>query len=333
MVLGVPMHNELSKGHLHLQLENALAIGYDEIVILDDSSTDGSWEALEEYRKNYDNIHLINNKHNSILSKGVNRWKVVIEKCAEFKPDWINVRAGDHTYSYPAFKDGPNMFRSQLEKFFDEGINLVHLKQLHLWRSDWWYRIDSRWGGRKYLYCDFIWRYNKKFRFHRHIKSQMHIKMYIPDKLGFKKVRKAPINRGLGDSHIVIFHHGMSTHEKIVNKFKWYMTAASRVPAICPNMPSPKKGRMPGPNGWKRLAGYGVLHEFGIKLKKVRNIWFKDDVPKDVKPPKIESLSEIIKEYSPRIARQYQDLYDKKIKGKVFHYHDDQTVSLSPNIE
>ena len=48
IVLGVPMRNELEKGHLHSQLENALKISYDDIVVLDDGSTDGTWDVLQE---------------------------------------------------------------------------------------------------------------------------------------------------------------------------------------------------------------------------------------------------------------------------------------------
>jgi len=56
VVLGVGMYNEIDYGpHVWLQMEDALAMDYDDIVILDDGSTDGTWDVLEEYSRKYNN--------------------------------------------------------------------------------------------------------------------------------------------------------------------------------------------------------------------------------------------------------------------------------------
>ena len=50
VVLGVTMHNEIDYGpHVYRQLDDALEMKYDDIVVLDDGSTDGTWDVLKEY--------------------------------------------------------------------------------------------------------------------------------------------------------------------------------------------------------------------------------------------------------------------------------------------
>lgn len=78
IVLGMACYNEML--HIERKLERVLNMDYnDEIVILDDGSTDGTWAVINDYASKFKNIHAYRNSANSILSHGQNRWKTLYD--------------------------------------------------------------------------------------------------------------------------------------------------------------------------------------------------------------------------------------------------------------
>ena len=317
IVLGVPLVNELSKGHLHMQVENALKVGYDEIVFLDDGSTDGTWEVLKEYERKYSHIHAFRNDQNSVLSKGMNRWMKVAELCSKYEPDWINHRACDHLFSSSAFKHTENLLRKQLERFYNEDVHVVAVPEVHLWRSEWWYRTDSHWGhAATHDVVNLIWRYNPNYAFEgEFIASGMHVGRHLPNNFGVKHPRVIGINNSLSlkpPLPIVMLHYGYSSHEKIAQKFKWNMKTAQHIKNRALGMPSPKN--MPRPDTWHHYNGYKAAYELMISLKKVSALWYDVPIP-DIDAPSIRSLYEAVREYNPEVAEQYKILFEARFGG------------------
>ena len=97
IVLAVTTFNEIA--HVNLQLDNALEMGcYSEIVVLDDGSSDGTWDVLKQYAKKHNNIHVYRNEVNSVINKGKNRWAQISELVKPYAPTWVNNRACDIIY-------------------------------------------------------------------------------------------------------------------------------------------------------------------------------------------------------------------------------------------
>jgi glycosyltransferase involved in cell wall biosynthesis len=113
IVLNITAYNE--EPMMAKQLDNALELKcHDHIVVLDDGSTDGTWDILQQYVRKHNNIHVFRNEKNSILFGGENRWKTVLRHAEQFEPTWINNRATDILFSYSAkdkfkWKTGANL--------------------------------------------------------------------------------------------------------------------------------------------------------------------------------------------------------------------------------
>ena len=125
LILAVSMYNEVEYGpHVRVQLDDALEMNcYDQIVVLDDGSTDGTWDVLQEYRRKHNNIHIFRNEKNSILNHGENKFKTLYDKVETFGPDWIQVRAADVIFSDPA----KNLYRKTILELDDKGVNFIGL--------------------------------------------------------------------------------------------------------------------------------------------------------------------------------------------------------------
>ena len=314
IVLGVPLVNELSRGHLHIQVENALKVGYDEIIFLDDGSTDGTWEALKKYETQHDHIHIFKNDQNSVLSKGSNRWMKVAELCSRYEPDWVMHRACDHLLSCSAFKHTDNLFRKQLEKYLNEAVTVISVPEVHLWRSEWWYRTDLHWGhAATHDVLSLIWKYNPMYSFSGEFKhSGMHAGRHLPNYFGVKSPEVRGINADLSSKAplpIVVLHYGYSSYEKIATKFKWNMKTAQVIGKRALGMPSPD--RMPLPETWNQFNGYKAAYELSLELERVPQSWFEEKVP-NAPFPEMKSLYDVVYTYDPRIAERYRILFNNR---------------------
>lgn len=313
IVLAVTMHNEIDYGpHVWIQMDHALEMDYDDIVVLDDCSTDGTYDVLKEYESKYKNIHVFRNNENSILNKGEKRWKTLTDHCAKFKPDWINYRAADQIYC-PALK---NNFRKVMEWFHNKRCDIINIPLIHLWRCETWYRIDRVWGNDFRNHTKFqLWRFNPKYKYNV-TTAKLHQGGHLPH---VRKRRDVclPINlyNGIKSPHLkeddppwpfVIFHLGHTTHEKKETKFRW--TVQASINSV--GMPS----KIPSPENWLKFNGYKGFYEFDIDLKPVEEVWYDGNPPKIEQKPEVKPFTKVISEFDNKIAKKYEKLYIEKIK-------------------
>lgn len=245
---------------------------------------------------------------------------ILTDYCTKFNPTWINVRSADQIYSCASFKEGKNLLRKRLEMLLDNDVRLVPLPEVHLWRSDWWYRADKEWGSAaKDGGVVHIWRYHPKYEFRteKYKVAGMHVGHHRPNYLGVDNPKVCGVNSSDLDGGfpwpIVILHYGHSSHEKLAQKFEWMMQAAKASGKRSLGMPSPEN--MPDPESWGYYNGYKSVFEYEITLKKVEQIWFEELIPNEPKPA-IESLYDVISKYNIQKAEKYKIFFDTKIKEK-----------------
>lgn len=319
IALGIPMYNELEKGHLHETLDNALAVGFDYIIVLDDGSTDDTWVVLQDYAVRYKNIKVFRNKQNSVIYKGKNRWKFIVDKIALLNPDWVVIRAADQIYSYSATIAGGDNFRKRLTEYYHKGIEMVTIPLAHLWRSRSWYRIDDVWGKDILTHSKApIWRFDVNYSYKGRETTGTHKGWHHPTSFGYGKQRvlkKAPINKGKFDSwNVVVLHLGHSTHISKVLKFKWSMEAAAANAKNGRSITMPPPDNMPPVSSWLMYDGYKGFYEFNMRIKEVNPLWFPGGTKFDAEFPIPQSLYYTILEYNQQRAKEYLILYEKSYR-------------------
>jgi hypothetical protein len=311
LILAVAMYNETE--HAAMQLDNALKMGiYDEIVVLDDASIDGTRDILEEYRRKFNNIHVFRNKNNSILSHGENRWKTLSELIRDnnYLPDWVHIRAADVLCPIKYAKNLKDRIESQPPQVCYMGAPYICL-----WRSLGWYRVDGDWGGWAYNNNMMVfWRYNKNFSWSPNASAAgFHTGNDVPTDLGFNPSLGSGLLSPITKPPLFgLIHYGTCSHRKMENRFRWNMHAASASAEIGKNMGIPVPAAMPEVVGWIHFNGYKMVYEFDIVLAPSRPDWFDGDANFTFEPmPKIESFYEVIKEFNPVRAEEYKRLFEQ----------------------
>lgn len=328
IVIGIPTFNDSE--FIDGSVENLVRTGFDDIVYLDDGSTDDTYDKLVAYKEKYPQIHIIQNKENSILTQGENKWKVVAEYCRTLNPDWIIIRATDQLLSADCFQDTKDALRKRLEFLWENPNNiLVHFPVVHLWRSDYWYRVDGNWGysANNHISAS-CWRNDVEW-YYPEVKAGVHLGAHRPvikdsitiedtysKKVSTKK-RGKTITRTIRsdkkvirindsevpeDFSIVVLHRGMSSHELLVRKLEQQIAYGNNDKII-------KKEIHPIGNikHFKKMAysnGLKVADEKGLVLKKVNQCWYDYDTTSFEKP-EIKSLFPILNKYNPRLAVNY----------------------------
>jgi glycosyltransferase involved in cell wall biosynthesis len=293
IAVGIPVYNDSI--FLERSIQNCLDIGYDNVVYLNDGSTDDSYDKLIELTTGYDHIKVINSNKNSVLSASKNRWEVVAEECKKFNPDWIMVRAVDEILSHPAQK----LFKNNLYELDETGVNMVVFNYKHLWRSNWWYRADTFWAGHHSIS---LWKNNTGWKFN--YGTGMHIGSHRPNFMTVKDViRNINLKK---EDEIVVIHYGMSSHDLLARKLDYQINTSLKIKKRAVGMPN----HVPHPNVWNHFNGYKVAYERNITLEKVKQIWFKDLVPESPKP-EIKSLYAIVKKYDLAVAEEYAKIYGR----------------------
>ncbi len=130
------IYNEITSGHLKRCLDHYSKI-CDEIVILDDASTDGSYELAREYTG-----HVLRNESN-VWDKDLetqNKAKL-LEKTLELKPDWIISFDADEVYEKKV--EERTFLENMLRWASAKEINSLSFNWYHLWLSESWYRTDK----------------------------------------------------------------------------------------------------------------------------------------------------------------------------------------------
>jgi glycosyltransferase involved in cell wall biosynthesis len=322
IVLGITMRNEVMYGpHVEWQLDDALEMDYDDIVVLDDGSTDSTWEILKEYESKNKHLHVFRTEKNSVLDDaGKNRWMTLVGHMSTFNPTWINVRAADQIYSSFYKKN----IRKVLKYFLEKKVHMVLYPLVHLWRSESWYRDDRVWGNdlRKHTKRQ-VWRYNPKYKYKDIQKNAvLHRGGHIPADMGFKeKIKHANVNNYFEDDSIdgvekffpiIVLHYGHTTHVKKDAKFRLSMQQAGSEHSL--GMPG--SSEMPLPSRWLAFNGYKGFYEFDMELKPAPALWFEEGYEVGPKPePK--SFYETILEYNKKAAEEYKILFDKAFKKEI----------------
>jgi glycosyltransferase involved in cell wall biosynthesis len=301
IVLAVTTYNEIA--HVNLQLDNALEMGcYSEIVVLDDGSSDGTWDVLKQYAKKHNNIHVYRNEVNSVINKGKNRWAQISELVKPYAPTWVNNRACD--IIYPA--NNSDIFVSQLKKFSEMPVYKVAIPFVNLWRSEGWYRSDGVWGQWANSHQMVVmWKYDKNFKWKdKHLSAGMHRGFAIPSSINPKKM--VSLNSGIDRPWpLPGLHFDMSTHDKLVKRFREMMALAEAGNAVL----MPPARNMPSVSSWSGFNGYKVFYEFNAQFMACPSLW---GLPVVSKKPKIESLYDVIKDYNKQRAEEYKRLYERR---------------------
>ena len=316
IILALTVRDEIKYGrHIFMQLDDAVRRDYDEIVVLDDGSRDGTWDVLQEYARKYNHIHIKRNEINSILAKGENRWITLIRECEKYHPTWIHFRACDQLHS----KLFNEKMREIVTYFHEHGAWLIKIPLVHLWRSEGWFRYDDVWlqdyvnHSRRQL-----WRFYKDYEYNpNRTIAAFHLGGHLPNKISPYNITptyniNSYFNQTSPKHHwrIVVLHYGHTTHEKKEVKFRLTMEAASN--GISYGCPPPDD--MPHPKYWLRYNGYKGFHEFNLHLRKIPQIWF--DRPVNYAMPEIKSFYKVIAEYRVDRAQEYQSLFEMN-KDKI----------------
>lgn len=303
IAVGIPVFNDSM--FVKQSVQNCLDVGYDRVVYLDDGSTDNTYELLQEYTDAYSHITVLKNSANTVYSASGNRWEICALECQKCNPDWIMSRAADECLSANAFKSGDNLLRKNLDWLDKQGFNYINFNYIDLWRSLWWYRVDGFWGHRKSVSC---WKNKVGWSFTAPY-GKIHVGAHRPTKL-HTKINEHNINPQ-DNKELVVLHYGMSSHDLIVRKLKYQLDTAYKIKENAVNVPT----QVPSIKHWEHFNGYKIGHEFFIQLVKVDPKWFINEIP-DVAAPDIISLSSVIKEYDPVVAREYDSVLERVFRKK-----------------
>ncbi len=293
IAVGIPVYNDTI--FIEKSVKNCLDMEYDHVVYLDDGSTDNSYEHLMDLTDSYDHIKVLRNKENSVLAASGNRWETVAEECRKFDPDWIMVRATDELLSYNTV----STLKDKISLLDSNGVNMVVFNYIHLWRSEWWHRVDDFWGGHHSIS---LWKNATGWKFN--YGSGIHLGGHRPNHMDVKDVVHN-IN-DVDPRDIVVLHYGMSSHDLLSMKFDYQIKTSLDIGSRAAGMPS----YVPSPITWKYINGYKIAHEKGIQLKKVDTKWFNCPIPDEPKP-EIQSLYDIINKYSKQVAEEYAKIYGR----------------------
>jgi len=260
-------------------------------------------------------VHVFRNETNSILGNSTNRHVVLLNHAEKFHPDWVQLRAADVIFSHGA-KD---LYRSQVEMLDNRGVGLISFPYVHLWRSNYWYRVDGIWGKQAASHTQStLWKFNKNYKWKEsHKVASFHQGTNRPSDLGFgKNVTVGGINTDIPKPWpIVLLHLGHTTHKKKEVKFIYTMEKAKLTAKMGRASAVPPPAAMPSPSNWLNYNGYKGFHEFNIKLEKVPQIWFEEPIPDTIKPVP-ESFFNVINKYNPKAAKEYQELFNRTFGGK-----------------
>lgn len=308
ITLGVPVYND--REFLAMSIQNALDMGYENVVYLDDGSTDGSYGMLKKMTKPYKHMHVKRTRKNSVNNIKENRWYKLAKYCREFDTDWIMVRAADEIFSYGA----GDLIREKLDDFHKDYVNIVKFPRADLWRSEYWFRYDKI---ERYTYLmqvnDSCWnnRLNWDFRGDWRI-TGFHKGAHKPNWWGVgSRVERLFNPIGSDPYDVVILHYGMSSHDRIADKLDYQMKTVDLIKGGTNIMPT---DQMPSVYDWWHINGYRIAYEFTTALKPVSQKWYKDPLPEPLPVPEFKSLYKVIAKYNKPRAKEYKELFGRAFK-------------------
>lgn len=165
----------------------------DEIVILDNGSTDGTLEMYSNFTKVVEIIHTVG------FDEG--RDKIMLHEAAKKrKPDWILWLDGDEVFE-------PALNRSVLEGYMSSSFTLVSFRMNHFWLSTKKFRVDGNFYAYTLAPMPRMW---------KNLQGT-----YFSD----KKIHNGGIRGLKGKSKVSIYrilHYGYTDKHKVDSKVKLY---------------------------------------------------------------------------------------------------------------
>jgi len=282
-----PCYNESSNGHLDRFLINIPKV-VDGLVLLDDASTDDSLEKMREATP-----HVLVNKKNMFVFEQKNT-KLLIDKALEVYPDLTHILTLniDSTFAPCCFKDGDALIHKCISEHTDVGM--WKAKNLHLWRSPYWYRCDHGPG------MDWDEDYAERVYVREHGLELLNINK---PGLHHGKMTRTNNQRNINEFYpeVLSLHWGFISRKHIADKFHYYMRT-ERVP-------------VPIPSRYRCTNNYKNLDEFDLEVAQVKKEWMDPDVPllpDKGKPLSLSYYSDIVK-YDRVQAERYLDHFLKKV--------------------
>ena len=164
----------------------------DDIVVCDDSSTDGSRMVAERYTKHI--ITLEDDFKAELIHK-----KALLEKALELKPDFILSLDSDEVI------DKPEELKDLCERMIKEESDGAYMHLRNLWKSEDEYRVDNAFNS---LFKCNLWRNNGKLEF-----GAVEGLHQAQHPIGISKCIY---------SNIQIIHYGFSSEAEIKKKYETY---------------------------------------------------------------------------------------------------------------
>jgi glycosyltransferase involved in cell wall biosynthesis len=131
------VHNEVETGHLDRCMKHYSRV-CDELVVLDDASTDGSLDMIRQYTKNV----IVNENNNWDRGLETKNKAILLENTLQLNPDWIVSFDADEVFDRRLLD---RRFLENMLKWADtKNVLSLCFNWNHLWLSECWYRVDSR---------------------------------------------------------------------------------------------------------------------------------------------------------------------------------------------
>jgi len=279
-----PCYNELSLGHLDRFLNNIFKV-VDGIVLMDDASTDGSYERMLEYTPN-----VLRNDVNRFIYEQDNTQRL-INKALELYPDLTHILtlSIDVTFTPNCYKDGAAAIHKAVHDYPDVGMWVMH--NVHLWRSGYWQRVDKEWRNNE---CERVYVRSKGLELANKDKVGLH--------LG-KVIAKRPWWSVTGlDNEAKTIHWGYRHKENISKKFHHYQATAPT--KIC------------NPAAFRHNDMLRFLNEYDVELEPVSDSWFDSDIldrGEEKRKPRPVSFYQDIAKYDLAKANEYKAYFNRRL--------------------
>lgn len=196
------VYNELEKGNLERFIDHLLPL-VDSLVVYDDGSTDGSYEYLMER-----SIQVIRGNRNDFANEMYHKQQL-LTAALDQQPDFILWLDADEVLSAGAKEKLQELCRQCIESNKDG----VSLKEINLWRSATWKRVDSLFDEGWFTR---LWRVQEKLSYGQ-IKTGLHGTIVPPS-----------VKDILQSDALAVIHYGFSSEKHLAYKYLVYRSHGQR---------------------------------------------------------------------------------------------------------